>query len=251
MTSEKKLGDIVRTGTNKDVEHCLKQMECGFLSVCDWIRSNSPRNEQNVTLWNLLASSAQYLGLASANLENHASVLALATRSLYEINLRTRSVILSEENMRQWHSEALTDKIQVLEGLLGLDTVNDMNTQRATLRAEVERLTGLREKYKLPTVKKPLDAGIIANELGLSREHKSLFKLITKLVHPSSYLINDYSNAASSETKAILQMHAQLYAWDTFSRICDVIQVPKAVRELHIHGSAGLPNTAINQDAAR
>ena len=239
MVSEARLGDIVRTGTNKDVEHWLKQMECGFQSVCGWIKNNSPRNEQNMTLFNLLASSAQYLGLASANLESHASVLALSTRSLYEINLRARSVILSEENMRQWRSEAVTDKIQVLEGLLELDTVSDMNTQRATLRAEVERLTALREEYKLPTVKKPLDAGVIANDLGLSREHKALFKLITKLVHPSSYLINDYSNAASIETRAILQMHTQVYAWDTFNRICDVVPVPKAFRELPILGSAG------------
>jgi hypothetical protein len=133
----------------------------------------------------------------------------------------------------------VTDKIQVLEGLLELDTVNDMNTQRATLRAEVERLTALREKYKLPSVKKPLDAGVIANDLGLSGEHKALFKLITKLVHPSSYLINDYSNAASSEVRAILQVHAQMYAWDTFSRICDVASVPKAFREFHILESAG------------
>lgn len=239
MAGDKKLGDIVCIGTNKDVGHNLKQMEGEFLSICDWIRSNSPRNERNVTLFNLLASSAQYLGVASASLESHVSILALATRSLYEINLRTRSVILSEENMRQWHSEAVTDKIQVLEGLLELDTVNDMTTQRATLRAEVERLTAIREKYKLPTVNKPLDAGVIANDLGLSREHKSLFKLITKLVHPSSHLTNDYSNAASSETKSILQIHAQLYAWDTFSRICDAVPVPKAFHELRILGNGG------------
>lgn len=242
MAGDMKLGDIVSIGTNKDVGHNLKHMEGAFLSICNWIRSNSPRNERNVTLFNLLASSAQYLGVASTSLESHVSILALATRSLYEINLRTRSVILSEENMRQWHSEAVTDKIQILEGLEGLlelETVNDMTTQRAILRAEVERLSALPEKYKLPTVKKPLDAGVIANDLGLSREHKSLFKLITKLVHPSSYLTNDYGNAASSETKSILQIHAQLYAWDTFSRICDVVPVPKAFRELHILGNGG------------
>lgn len=239
MADDKKLGDIVSIGTNKDVGHNLKQMEGAFQSVCDWIRSNSPRNERNVTLFNLLASSAQYLGVASASLESHVSILALATRSLYEINLRTRSVILSEENMRQWHSEAVTDKIQVLEGLLELETVHEMNTQRAILRAEVARLSALREKYKLPTVKKPLDAGVIANDLGLSREHKTLFKLITKLVHPSSYLTNDYGNAASSETKAILQVQAQLYACDTFSRICDEVPVPRAFRELHILGNRG------------
>ena len=239
MAGAQKLGDIVCIGTNKDVGHNLKQMEVAFLSVCDWIRSNSPRDERNVVLFNLLASSAQYLGIASANLESHVSVLALATRCLYELNLRTRAVILSEENLNQWCSEAVTDKVQVLEGLLELETVHDMNIQREMLRAEVERLTALREKYKLPTVKKPQDAGVIASNLGLSREHKSLFKLITKLVHPSSYLINDYGNAASEETMAILQMHTQLYAWDTFSRICDVVPVPKAFRQLHILGNGG------------
>lgn len=228
---DRRLGDIVCIGTNQDVARALKKMERRFLSICDWIRNNSPRNERNLTLFNLLVSSAQYLNVAEANLEGHASVLALATRSLYEINLRTRAIILSEDNMRQWHSEAVTDKIQLLEGLLGLETVHDMNTQRATLCAEIERLSALREKYALPTVKKPSDVGVIANDLGLTREHKALFKLFSKIVHPSSYLINDYSNAASNETKAVLQIHTQLYAWDTFGRICDAVPVPNALRE--------------------
>lgn len=238
MKNNQTLGEFVSLKNLKEVQHALTEMEGRFLSVCNWIRSNRPRNEQSVTLVNLLSSSAQYLRVASDNLEGHISVVALATRSLYELNLRARAVLVSHDHMLNWHSEALTDKIQTLEGLMALDTAHDMNTKRSVLRDEINRLHGLREKYKLPTIKKPMDAGAIAPEVGLANEHKALFKLFSKLVHPSSYLTNDYGNAASKEVRAILETHAQLYAWDTFSRICDAQSVPKEHREASI-GIAG------------
>ena len=72
-------------------------------------------------------------------------------------------------------------------------------------------------------------------QIGLSDEHKNLYKLFSKVVHPSSYLVNDYKNAASIETRMILQTRAQLYAWDTFSRVCEYFNVPGELRENATH----------------
>ncbi len=234
MDNEQSLGKIVSLESVKDVERALTQMENRFLSVCSWINSNCQRSDQSIALVNLLSSSAQYIRVASDNLEGHISVCALATRSLYELNVRTRAVLSAHDNMLSWLSEALTDKIQTLEGFMALNTVRDMTVEHSVLRAEIDRLNALRGKYKLPTVKKPEDAGAIAPKVGLANEHKALFKLFSKLVHPSSYLTNDYGNAASKEVRAILQMHAQLYAWDTFGRICDAQSVPQEIREANI-----------------
>lgn len=238
MDSEQALGELVSLKSVEEVKRALTQMEGHFLSVCSWINGNKPRNDQSVTLVNLLSSSAQYLRVASDNLEGHVSVCALATRSIYELNVRTRAILSAHDHMLSWLSEALTDKIQALEGLMALNTVHDMTTERSILCGEIDRLNALRGKYKLPIVKKPEDAGAIAPKVGLANEHKALFKLFSKLVHPSSYLTNDYGNAASKEVRAILQMHAQLYAWDTFSRICDAQSVPQELREANI-GIAG------------
>lgn len=106
-----------------------------------------------------------------------------------------------------------------------------MSKQREILEAEIERLKSIRDRHNLPTIKSPASAGQIAKEVGLSEEHKNLYKLFSKIVHPSSYLVNDYKNAASTEIKMILQIHAQIYALDSFSRICTHFDVPTELRD--------------------
>ena len=81
-------------------------------------------------------------------------------------------------------------------------------------------------KYGFPTVKQPVSTGNLANKVGQEGEHKALFKLYSKLVHPSSYLVNDYGGASSVENQKILQIHAQLYAYDTVTRVCEELSVP-------------------------
>jgi len=234
MSSDNALRDYVQTGTVEDLKNTLVGMEQHFMSVRDWVEENTRRTEESVTLLNLLSSSAEYLRVTVASIEGHISVLALAVRSIYELNLRTRSIASSTENMKLWHSEAVTDKFQMLEGLLQLNTIHSMDAQRKVLREEIDRLKELRDKYNLPGVKNPAGAARIAANVGQSDEHKGLFKLFSKLVHPSSYLVNDYKNAASEEVRGILQIHAQLYAWDTFSRVCDSLSVPDKIRDMPV-----------------
>ena len=174
-------------------------------------------------------ASAGFLRVFAENIDNHISVIALGTRNLYEINLQTRDVISSITGLRRWHGEAITDKIQILEGVLELTTVSDTSGHRKVISNEIDRLKSLRNQNRLPDAG-PSGARKIADSVGLSPEHRALFKLFSKLVHPSSYLVNDYRNAASDEIAMILQIHAQLYAWDTFSRICDKVSMPDAVR---------------------
>lgn len=220
MTINQKLGDLVTEKSLTDVERVLLEMKNLFLSVSGWIRNNCQRTDKSVSLINMLSSSAQYLRVAAKNLDEHISVLALATRNLYELNVRIRAILASNDELQKWLSEAITDKTQTLEGILGLDTVSEVKQQRKVLRAEIDRLNLLCKKYALPTLSKPEGTSDIAKRVGLADEHKAIFKLVTKLVHPSSYLINDYENAASVQIRAILQMHAQLYAWDSFNRVC-------------------------------
>jgi len=230
MASKNSLGDKVHFGTPTEVADAFQQMVARFTSAGEWISGHVQRAEQSLALVNLLAASIGYLKVAADNIDAHISVQAMVTRSLYEINLQVRDILGSSHGLRRWQAESVTDKIQVLEGVLELDTVGDTERRRAVLQTEIDRLRSLRQKYNLPEIR-PSAAGNIAKSVGLSKEHSALFKLFSKLVHPSSYLVNDYKNAASEEIRKMLQIHAQLYAWDTFGRICDAVSMPKSIRE--------------------
>lgn len=201
--------------------------KCRFIIL--WIEKNIDRTERRVVLCNLLIATADYLELTKFSLNSHISAIAISTRSIYEINVRLRSLIADQENLRKWQSEAVTDKVQTLDGILLLANDSENIKEQNILKQEIERLNGLITKYGLPKIKQPISTGNLAKTVGLENEHNALFKLYSKLVHPSSYLVNDYNSAASIENRKILQINAQLYAYDSISRICEALEVPYEV----------------------
>ena len=229
MANDIRLGDRIRVGTVRETVCTFQQMAEQFESAGVWISENIERTDEAFTLFNLLVASAGYLKVVAENINKHISVIALGARNLYEINLQTRDIIGSVAGFRRWHGEWITDRIQILEGVLELATVSDTSGQRKVISREIDRLKSLHKRNQLPDAR-PSGAKKIADSVGLRKEHRALFKLFSKLVHPSSYLVNDYKTAASDEIAMTLQIHAQLYAWDTFCRICDKVSMPQSVR---------------------
>lgn len=225
----KKLNDYVRESNKVELKKNVGKIIKKAKFIHRWIDNNVARTDKRVILGNLLSSTSDYLELMESSLGSHISVLALCTRSIYEINIRIRSLIEHKDEMAKWQSEAVTDKVQVLEGILSLaNNLENINEQNV-LKNEIERIKKLIDKYGLPIVKKPISTGILANKVGQQTEHNALFKLYSKLIHPSSYLVNDYNNASSVENQKILQIHAQLYAHDTVSRVSEELRVPYEV----------------------
>jgi hypothetical protein len=232
----KKLKDYVVESNQAELKNNLDKIikKCRFINR--WIEKNIHKTDKKIILYNLLRSTADYLELAKSSLNSHISALALSTRSIYEINVRIRSLIEIQEDIKKWQSEAVTDKVQVLEGVLLLASGSENLNEQHILKQEIERLKGLAAKYELPIIKQPISTGNLAKTVGLEDEHNALFKLYSKLVHPSSYLVNDYNGAASSENQKTLQIHAQLYAHDSISRICEELGVPFEVSKPYGHG---------------
>lgn len=225
----KRLRDHVVEGNQLELKKNVDKIIKKSRFIIRWIDRNVARTEKRVILVNLLSSTSDYLELMKSSLNSHISVLALCTRNIYEINIRARSLIEHQDEMAKWQSEAVTDKVQTLEGILSLANESENINEQNILKSEIDRLNGLVQKYGFPVVKQPASTGNIANKVGQEGEHKALFKLYSKLVHPSSYLVNDYGGASSIENQKTLQIHAQLYAHDTVSRVCEQFAIPYEV----------------------
>ncbi|ETK24515.1 DUF5677 domain-containing protein [Pseudomonas sp. FH1] len=223
--------DYVTSGSEGDLKLALENLQDKIALMMDWVDANCIRNDESIALLNLLSANSQCANIFHTSIGNHISILALATRNLYELNLTTRSIIKSKENLNNWNSEAITDKIQVLEGILSIHTASDLPQQRKILTTEINRLKDLRKKYELPEIKTPASAGQVAKDLESTDEHKSLYKLFSKIVHPSSYLVNDHKNSASIETIMILQIQGQIYIHDTLSKISEHLNIPDTITE--------------------
>jgi|GEM_PF-1149056 len=231
--TNKRLSEHIIIGNTDQVVSILKRMQSHFRGVCEWIPTHIERTAQAVIFHHLLRATANYLMIASANVNGHVSVLAVATRSLYELRLRTEYMINFPEHFSTWQAEAATDKIQLLEGIVGIQTDCEYTNEHAILIEEIKRIRELLKKYGFEELTTIPSTASIAKKLGKEDEHRSLFKLLSKLVHPSSYLVNDYENAASQEVYQVLQVKCQLYAWDIFTRTCDALAVPEDVRSFY------------------
>ena len=97
-----RLGDLVEIGDLPEVQRVLVLLHEHFRQTCQWIIANKQRTERTLVLFNILSAASVHLHVAAHNLQSNASVHALATRSLFELNLRARHLLASEDNVQRW-----------------------------------------------------------------------------------------------------------------------------------------------------
>jgi hypothetical protein len=216
--SAARISDVVQFGDTEEIQKALMTIRSAFLGTAEWIRKNKERNQTNLVLHNFLTASVPYLDLAISHLKGPVQILAFCARNLYEVHLQSRYAQKDDIYLKQWVAEAATDGIEILEGLLGLDVDNSAG-QHDILKKEISRKELLLKKHGLER-KKPYPIHKIATELGKDAEHRSLFKIFSKLLHPTSYLVNSGpAEIQNQETFNVLIIHIQLYAWDIVGNI--------------------------------
>ena len=191
-----------------------------------WYEKNKERTEKSVILLNLLDSVADYLEVANDSFGKHISILAMATRNQYELSLRITSLIQDEKEIDKWQSESITDGIQAYEGFLYMSEKSTPET--ASIQDEIDSLVRLRKKWGLPVVKNSMGSGNLAGKVGMQEEHLAFFKLYSKLVHPSSLVVNkkDYSTDIFFP---ILEINLQKNALSSINMVCEALQIPSKV----------------------
>jgi hypothetical protein len=146
--------------------------------------------------------------------------LALSTRNVFELNLIYQYTCLSEENLKEWIGNKAKDEIEILEGMLKLSQ-NPNSDEEKVVKERIDKITTTAEKKNLE-IKKQLSTKVIAEKVGLVAEYDSLFKLYSKFIHPTSYLINSAPSEINSlQYKNIFLIQFQIYLYDLESRLRD------------------------------
>jgi hypothetical protein len=153
--------------------------------------------------------------------EEPADMVAWATRNLFELDLLVRFVLKSEENMLRFLGERARDEIEILEGLISLG--EDQSSRNvAILRARVDDLKRIAQKHKIRPEKHRTTRDL-ADAAGLRHVYDALFKLYSKYVHPSSWLVNA-SRQMIDEYKDAFVLEAQRYALDTLHMVSEAVR---------------------------
>jgi uncharacterized protein DUF5677 len=218
----KTLGDHVRSGSPDDQSAALKSLISELRARATELATKVPRSDASVARQRLLSSAADTVDLvARDSVDAPIAVIALATRNVFEINLRARYIEQSDANLRDWISEALLDRIQLYEGML---TLSGPKEATDLLRMEIEYNGQLAQKHGLALGRKPMMTSELAQQVGMKEEYAALFKLYSKLLHPTSYSVNvTPGEVGSLVNRNILLIHLQLYAHDLLGRSSDWI----------------------------
>ena len=196
----------------------------------DWIEDNRERSDESVAFTGLLQATALYVDICLP-ITCPIQVLAFATRSVFELCLRTQHILLAEENLKRWMAELSVDRIDLLEGFLTITENQSADTE--VIRNQIEETRKITQTHGLPLSDRPLMTQKIATAVGQEAEYKAFYKFYSKLVHPSSYSVNYSSDEVEGWAwRAILIVQLLLYADSILDRIQTAANVPDEVTDM-------------------
>jgi len=151
-------------------------------------------------------------------LDNEA--VAHAARNMFELNMIYRYTNINTDNLKEWLGNKCQDEIDILEGVLKLSQNLDSDNERI-LKERLSHIRLTAEKHSIK-VSKQLTTKALADKVGLATEYDGLFKLYSKFVHPTSWLINSKDEEVTSfEYKTILLIQFQTYLYDLEGRLSE------------------------------
>lgn len=145
-----------------------------------------------------------------AGLDTPIELLALSVRNTFEILLRLLHIIESDGNLQAWRTEAFTDQIQIYEAML---TLPGPENAKSVIQDEVERVRQQADARGLSPGPRPLMMRDLVKGTKYKQEYEAFYKLYSKLIHPSAWLVNMPTAVESNMYHMKLVYGAQLYGW--------------------------------------
>ena len=171
--------------------------------------SRLPRLYLPVTQAKLLVCIADELKAINEGLRADTRLLAWRTRNVFEYFLLLHKTS-TEEAAKLFAAQALTDEIEILEGLIGLAPPGDSCIQPA--KDEVQRLRATLSKYGA-SITKHWTVAELARAAGHKAGYDAFFKVYSKYVHPSGWSVTAPAETLNSEEYQEIFIHTvQVYA---------------------------------------
>lgn len=213
-----KLEDIVEQLPDQQVTQHLGLLSTSFRKTSQDIEEIAVRSNNSLAYSNLANRIASEIERLAAYYPNFSEGVAWCARNIFEINLIIRHIGHSAENMNQWLGQMAGDEKQILRGFLTLSATSDL-PERQHLLDRLDEINSICAKHKIQP-SGPFNIKKIAEKEQLGDEYAGLYKLFSKYVHPSSWLINSSTESLhSKEYINIFIIYSQIYSQDAYSRI--------------------------------
>lgn len=178
---------------------------------------SAKHREDALALPPLLLAAARAVSLATCEApETPLEIIGLACRNTFELLLRLKHIVASEANLQQWRNESPHDQLQIYEALLSIKGTEE---EKAPIREDMARVKDRTNTLGLERARRLLRVDTLATETGFAAEYQAFYRLYSKLVHPSSLVVNSPDTLSTPLYRDTLVINVQLYGWHILAEL--------------------------------
>jgi Family of unknown function (DUF5677) len=152
--------------------------------------------------------------------------LAQAMRNLMELNIWTQYCGASEQNAKQFYDDAARDMKEILESLQKIYTEANKEPQDQLTRMMADFRTAAETEFNVESFDGDYTRlNNAAGKVGKQSIHSSLYKIASKLAHPTSLLLG-----LNHSTKPDSGLFDSLYEFGAGLAVASISQVEKCIK---------------------
>jgi hypothetical protein len=154
------------------------------------------RNERHDYTLFALRALAEYTGTLFERLVSHQDFpieyCAISTRNLFESYLLVAFITSEPSRGKEFLSQKAFDELEINEGFLSLAT----DASEGSIKAIQDRMNDIKELMKKNDFNpsKHWTVNYLAQKTNNKVEYDAFFKLYSKYIHPSSWIVNSFNN---------------------------------------------------------
>lgn len=214
-----RFSDKMTTGSDLDVK---KNIDKIVRLIAHEVQKISPKDKYDVvseTVRRTSLCAALHLRMMIDLYDLPIECIAWISRNLFEMNLIMEYSIQFPEKAKEFALQKGSDEIEILQGTLKLSSSNS-NESAILVEERISHLQGVLKKHGKIGIKH-FTVAEMARSVGMKDEYDAFFKLYSKYVHPSAWLIFATQEEKSSMVyRNIFLLQAQYYA-SRILKICE------------------------------
>jgi hypothetical protein len=182
----KTLKQLVKPGTDKDIASNLAKSAAQMKRIAEAIPINPANDFVGFAAQRILQYIAAEATAAQTALRKDIKLFAWRTRNILEGFLLLKHSVSSPKNAEIFLAQRIGDEQTILEGILGL--AHEASGDATPIKDRVAKCKAVLAKHGFSKAS-PWRVDQLADAVGMKEDYAAFYKLYSKYVHPSSWVI--------------------------------------------------------------
>lgn len=175
----------------------------------------------NISLIKLLQEIDREIVMLISN-KDQLTLTSLHVRNIFELHLIIKHIFLNKKAFNSWMGQIHKDTVDIIDGFNSL-LLNKNKKESTRLIAAREQTDEIIQDSQYSS-KGPFNIKSLAETYGFIDDYFAIYKLCSKLVHPSSLKVNTYSAFDANKNYHSILIYVAIYFCQQIEQTCHDIQ---------------------------